>query len=72
MWKDGEVVATFRQPFDLLVETTAVAAQAVRDGQRNLTKSEIWLPRMDSNHRPNGKQPCALPLSYGEYQWATG
>ena len=27
-WKDGEVVADFRQPFDLLAETTAIAAQA--------------------------------------------
>ena len=25
-WEDGEVVATFRQPFDLLAETTAIAA----------------------------------------------
>ena len=53
-WEDGEVVATFHQPFDLLAETTAVAAQAVRDGPRNLTKSEIWLPGTDSNHRPTG------------------
>ena len=27
-WEDGEVVATFRQPFDLLAETTAIAARA--------------------------------------------
>jgi len=26
-WEDGEVVATFRQPFDLLAETTAIAAR---------------------------------------------
>jgi hypothetical protein len=32
-----------RQPFDLLAETTAFAAQVARDGRRNLTKSEIWL-----------------------------
>ena len=48
-WEDGEVVATFRQPFDLLAETTAIAAQAARDVQRNLTKSEIWLPGQVSN-----------------------
>ena len=51
-WEDGEVIATFRQPFDLLAETTLVAAQAIRDGRRNLTKSEIWLPGPDSNQRP--------------------
>ena len=27
-WEDGEVVATFRQPFDLLAETTAIAARS--------------------------------------------
>jgi site-specific DNA recombinase len=48
-WEDGEVVATFRQPFDLLSETVLVAAQAVRDGRANLTKSEIWLPKAESN-----------------------
>ena len=29
-WEDGEVVATFRQPFDLLAETTAIAARQRR------------------------------------------
>ena len=27
-WKDGEVLATFRQPFDLLAETTTIAARS--------------------------------------------
>src|SRR5215218_7724271 len=27
-------------------------------------RNENWLPGMDSNHRPNGKQPFTLPLSY--------
>jgi site-specific DNA recombinase len=53
-WKGGELTTVLRQPFDLLAETTAVAAQAVRDGPRNLTKSEIWLPGSDSNQRPTG------------------
>jgi site-specific DNA recombinase len=26
-WEDGEVVATFRRPFDLLAETTAIVAR---------------------------------------------
>jgi site-specific DNA recombinase len=42
-WKGGELSTVLRQPFDLLAETTAIAAQAARDGRRNLTKSEIWL-----------------------------
>jgi site-specific DNA recombinase len=35
-WEDGEVVATFRQPFDLLAETTAIAA---RHGAGNTANS---------------------------------
>ena len=27
-WEDGEVIATFRQPFDLLAQTTAIATRA--------------------------------------------
>jgi site-specific DNA recombinase len=40
-WKGGELTTVLRQPFDLLAETTAIAAQQVRDQQRNLTKNEI-------------------------------
>ena len=48
-WDDGEVVATFRQPFDLLAETTAIAAQSAAGDGKNLAKSEIWLGDLDSN-----------------------
>ena len=48
-WEDGEVVATFRQPFDLLVETTAIAVRQKAGNTANLAKSEIWLGRLDSN-----------------------
>jgi hypothetical protein len=27
-WENGEVITSFRQPFDLLAETTVIAAQA--------------------------------------------
>ncbi len=48
-WEDGEVIATFRQPFDLLAETTAIAGRSktVRGGRS--TKSDIWLGNLDSN-----------------------
>ena len=42
-WEDGEVVATFRQPFDLLAETTAIAARQAAGNTANSAKSEIWL-----------------------------
>ena len=48
-WRDGALKATLRQPFDLLAETTAIAAQIkIADGSKS-AKSEIWLRRQDSN-----------------------
>ena len=49
-WRDGGVVATLRQPFDLLAETTAIEARAGTGNIPNLAKTEIWLPLVDSNH----------------------
>jgi hypothetical protein len=46
-WENGDVVATFRQPFDLLAGTAAIAA---RRGRGNTTNSAIpktvctWMP----------------------------
>ena len=53
-WKNGELIANLRQPFDLLAETTALAALAAAGKSPNLAKTEIWLPGTDSNHRPTG------------------
>jgi DNA invertase Pin-like site-specific DNA recombinase len=53
-WKGGELVARLQQPFDLLAETTSVAAQAAAGSKPNLAKTEIWLPGPDSNQRPTG------------------
>jgi len=42
-WEDGKVVATFRQPFDMLAET-ATAATHVEAGERaKSAKRELWL-----------------------------
>jgi hypothetical protein len=48
-WEDGVVRATFRQPFDLLAETTAIAAGQEAGNTANSGKSEIWLGDLDSN-----------------------
>ena len=48
-WEDGEVVATFRQPFDLLAETATAATRVETGGTSVLSKSEIWLGDLDSN-----------------------
>jgi hypothetical protein len=56
-WEDGEVIANFRQPFDLLAQTTAIATRAATRSDSNLAKSEIWLPFLDTF------EPCAEPQS---------
>ena len=48
-WEDGEVVATFRQPFDMLAETATAAARIEADEEAKSAKSEIWLGDLDSN-----------------------
>ena len=42
-WEDGEVVATFRQPFDILAETATAAARVEAGETAKSAKSEIWL-----------------------------
>ncbi|MBM4213586.1 MAG: recombinase family protein, partial [Gammaproteobacteria bacterium] len=51
-WEDGQVVATFRQPFDLLAEATRIAASQKASATAFSAKTEIWLPGLDSNQRP--------------------
>jgi site-specific DNA recombinase len=48
-WEDGEVVATFRQPFELLAEMTATANRAGAAETGKIAKNEIWLGDLDSN-----------------------
>jgi hypothetical protein len=40
---DGEVIATFRQPFDVLLKTNAVAARRKAANTADPSKNEIWL-----------------------------
>jgi site-specific DNA recombinase len=47
--EDGEVVATFRQPFDILAETTAFSSRRHADETAKPAKKEIWLGDLDSN-----------------------
>jgi site-specific DNA recombinase len=56
-WEDGEVVANFRQPFDLLAQTTAIAMRAATSSDSNLAKSEIWLGDLDSNQDSRSQSP---------------
>ena len=42
-WEDGEVVATLREPFDMLAETAANSNRLERGVTFNAAKTEIWL-----------------------------
>ena len=42
-WEDGEVVATFREPFDMLAETAADSNRLESGVTSKATKTEIWL-----------------------------
>jgi site-specific DNA recombinase len=42
-WEDGEVVATFREPFDMLAETTANSSRLESGVTFKAAKNEIWL-----------------------------
>ena len=55
-WKDGNVIATFRQPFDLLAQTNAAAMRSERGFDSNSTKSEIWL----GNYRSHSHDIAAI------------
>ena len=42
-WKGGELVTSFRQPFDLIAETTAKAMCSTTGESGDTVKSEVWL-----------------------------
>ena len=48
-WENGDVVATFRQPFDLLAKTNAQADGQTGNSRVVTSKNEVWLGDQDSN-----------------------
>jgi site-specific DNA recombinase len=53
-WEDGEMVAAFRQPFDISAETAVAERQKKAAGMISDRLSVNWLPGTDSNHRQVG------------------
>jgi site-specific DNA recombinase len=51
-WNDGVLTATFRQPFDMLVETITAVRRETASESGFGGETEIWLPEQDSNLRP--------------------
>lgn len=43
LWKNGELAVTYRQPFDLIAEATALAAAAENGGALNSPGHPVWL-----------------------------
>ena len=50
--EDGEVAATFRQPFDILSETVIETRAERAAGAASAPVFKKWLPGQDSNLRP--------------------
>jgi site-specific DNA recombinase len=47
LWQNGELLPTFRQPFDLIAEATANAKLASGAGTQNIAEHPVWLPFVD-------------------------
>ena len=52
-WRDGELHATFRQPFNLIAETTGDGPDDDGGGGPNLPPRSVWWARQDSNLQPD-------------------
>lgn len=50
-WKNGELHASYRQPFDLLATTAQVDRELVAAGTGSTGRFENWLPGLGSNQR---------------------
>ena len=47
-WKEGELVAQYRQPFDILSDIVAAQPREQAATLPNLGRNEIWLPILDN------------------------
>jgi site-specific DNA recombinase len=57
-WENGEVRATFRQPFDLLADTTAMLARHEAGDGANSAKRESWLWTQSAANPSPWQIPC--------------
>jgi site-specific DNA recombinase len=58
-WRDGELVAQYRQPFDALVVAVAANDGARTTAVSETARNENWLPGMDSNHDSRLQRPLS-------------
>ena len=80
-WEDGEVVANFRQPFDLLMETCAIADRGKAGAGGNSATSEIWLQTLYRTRPATGSRShrsrqladgCHHPVVHGRLSGGAG
>jgi len=64
-WEDGRVIATLRQPFDLLAKTNAIPAYRATGKMAEAAKREIWLAFLNTVRTDRFDQILSLqaPLS---------
>jgi hypothetical protein len=67
-WQDGKVVATLRQPFDLLAETAVTAARAAEGETAKTAKIDIWLDQAVKQHSVGRECREASTPSYLGFQ----
>ena len=67
-WKDGELRAEYRQPFDVLALAVAADEGAKEVGATISAKNEIWLPGEDSNHDSRLQRPLSCHWTTGEWR----
>ena len=59
-WRDKELTASFRQPFDLIAQTDFSPNPDGEDGDEKSVIRPEWWARQDSNLQPSGYEPPAL------------
>jgi hypothetical protein len=61
-WRDGELKATFRQPFNLIAEMAGSPPDHDGGGGGNLSPRSVWWARQDSNLQPDRYERPALTI----------
>ena len=53
-WKNGELSAEFKQPFDLFVDANRAHRKKMATSTTSSDFRKDWLPDLDSNQEPSG------------------
>lgn len=61
-WKDGELTATFHQPFDLIAEMTTLSGPSGGEGSSNPPSHLNWLTRQSAANRSRREIPCSAGI----------